>query len=113
MRIRNLGLCCCCLIPLLAQTGEKREEWQRHWDQHWAQISRLPVAATEELRAAAGISNGSDSRIESLDAQTLKNRDHILLTERAGGCSHFARAHGRARKTADLQVDRNRQNTYL
>ena len=87
MRIYTAGLWFCCFTAVLAQTSEQlRDEQERRWDQHWATITRLPVAEIEELRVAAGIPNGSYSRIESLDTQTLNKRNQILLTEGIGSC---------------------------
>ena len=55
---------------------------QEQADQHWATVTRLPVAEVRALRIAAGILDGSDRRIESLDTSMLDSRKHILLFDR-------------------------------
>jgi len=56
-------------------------------DQHWAAVTRMPKAEVRTIRMAAGITDVTDgSRISSLDAASLKQRNQLLLVEGNGLC---------------------------
>jgi hypothetical protein len=55
-------------------------------DQSWALKSGLAVTDVREMRVMAGISDVTFASVVNLDANSLRNNNHVLLVERAGSC---------------------------
>lgn len=87
-----------CVAPAFAQTDSAGLLKLRHQreDQTWARRSGLTEIEVRAIRIIAGIADSDSAQILSLDANSLKQRNHILLTEIGNG--HCMRVHVVERK---------------
>jgi hypothetical protein len=72
------------LSPVIAQVDSRDRVNGQHDidDRKWAQKSGLPVSEVQAIRSAAGITHDTPgSRIMTIDAVSLKQRNHVLLVE--------------------------------
>ena len=69
-------------------------------DQLWAHKSGLAATEIHDMRKAAGMDDISSSSIANVDADSLKQNQHILLVERYGPC---VRVHVLAHAATDFK----------
>jgi hypothetical protein len=66
-----------CVAPLFAQTDSIKSQ-REHDDELWDSKSGLPVAEVRAIRVSAGIGDTTpNSRLNSIDANSFKQRNHI------------------------------------